>query len=109
MPRRSEALPGAAPADDHLVPPQPNPADSLFCLSIDLELRDVWELLDDAKLDWDERELRFVASALRVAFDRGWRQGKDAGDEEEYWEGVRQGYDEGYAAALADVPEWFAS
>jgi hypothetical protein len=43
----------------------------LRCLDIDVELRDVWALLDQLPGRWKKRQLQFFAGALRVSYDRG--------------------------------------
>jgi flagellar biosynthesis/type III secretory pathway protein FliH len=83
-------------------------AEESLCLEIDIELRDVWVYLDEMREIWDEPQLTVAACAMRVAFDRGRRQGETAGKadgyDEGYEDGHEQGYAEGYDMALAAAP-----
>jgi flagellar biosynthesis/type III secretory pathway protein FliH len=83
-------------------PPALDPT-TLLCLEIDIELRDAWELLDQAPDTWDDRHLAVIASAMRVAFDRGRRQGETAGRAAGYQDGYEDGHQEGHDTASADA------
>jgi hypothetical protein len=65
------------PASNHDLPALD--ATELLCLDIDMELTDVWEQLDQMRGLWDDLHLAVVASAMRVAFARGRRQGGELG------------------------------
>jgi flagellar biosynthesis/type III secretory pathway protein FliH len=84
-------------------PPALDPT-TLLCLEIDIELRDAWELLDQAPDIWDDLHLAITASAMRVAYDRGRRQGETAGRAAGYEDGYEDGHQEGYDSAFADAP-----
>ena len=77
---------------------------TLLCLDIDVELRDAWELLDQVPDVWDDLHLAVVASAMRVAYERGRRRGETAGRAAGYQDGYEDGHEEGYDTAFADVP-----
>lgn len=77
----------------------------LRCLDIDVELRDVWALLDQLPGRWKKRQLQFFAGALRVSYDRGLTAGKLAGFDEGFEEGHEQGYAEGVEEAQ-DPQSW---
>ncbi len=63
---------------DHLPALDPT---TLLCLEIDIELRNAWELLDQANDTWDDGHLAVIASAMRVAFVLGRRAaGSEDGD-----------------------------
>jgi hypothetical protein len=51
-------------------------ATRLRSLEIDIELRDIWELLDQRRDVWDDLQLAVTARAMRVAYDRGLRNGE---------------------------------
>lgn len=55
------------------------PAVEKRSLEIDLELRDVWELLDASDLANDLQHLAVAANMMRVAYDRGLRHGQAEG------------------------------
>ena len=82
-------------------PPALDPTTSL-CLEIDIELRDAWELLDQASETWDDRHLAVIANAMRVAYVRGRRQGETAGRAAGYQDGYEDGHQEGSDSAFAD-------
>lgn len=73
----------------------------LRSLEIDIELRDVWELIDQRRDLFDEPRLDIAARAMRVAFDRGRRLGETAGEAAGYERGYTDGYDEGCAELAA--------
>jgi hypothetical protein len=77
----------------------------LRCLDIDVELRDVWALLDQLPGRWKKRRLQFFAEALRVSYDRGLSAGKLAGFDEGFEEGHELGYAEGTEEADALKPQ----
>ena len=81
----------------------------LRSLEIDIELRDVWQLLDQRRDLFDDRRLEITARAMRVAFDRGRCLGETAGEAAGYEEGYMRGYDDGCADAydqgFAAAPE----
>jgi hypothetical protein len=92
---------------------RPTPSDAreptaaqLWSLGVDIELRDVWEVLDQMPDMWDDLHLAVIASVMGVAFDRGHRHGKVAGYDERYYEGhdegYRDGHDEGYRDGYDD-------
>jgi hypothetical protein len=92
MPQRPSAF------DD---PPELDPT-TLLCLEIDIELRDVWALLDQAPDMWNDRNLAVTANALRVAYARGRRQGETAGRAAGHQDGYEEGYEEGCDSAFVD-------
>jgi hypothetical protein len=51
-------------------------ATRLRSLEIDIELRDIWERLDQRRDVWDDLQLAVTARAMRVAYDRGLRNGE---------------------------------
>ena len=77
-------------------PPAPH-AWELRSLEIDIELRDVWRLLDQRRDLFDDLRLEIAARAMRVAFDRGRCLGKAEGEASGYEDGYALGYDDGYA------------
>ena len=81
----------------------------LQSLQIDIELRDVWQLIDQRRDLFDDLRLEITARAMRVAFERGRCLGETAGEAAGYEEGYTQGYDdgcaEGYDQGYAAVPE----
>ena len=79
-------------------------ATALLCLEIDIELRDAWELLDQATDAWNDGHLAVIASAMRVAYERGRCQGETAGRDAGYQDGYEDGRQEGYDSAFADLP-----
>jgi hypothetical protein len=82
-------------------------ATQLLSLEIDVELRDVWEQLDQRPDLWDDLLLRVTACAMRVAFERGRCQGeaadKDDAYEKGYSAGYEQGHEEGYEEGYDDA------
>ena len=81
----------------------------LQSLEIDIELRDVWQLIDQRRDLFDDLRLEITARAMRVAFDRGRCLGETAGEAAGYEEGYTQGYDdacaEAYDQGRAAAPE----
>ena len=69
----------------------------LQSLEIDIELRDVWWLIDQRRDLFDDLQLAITARAMRVAFDRGRCLGEAAGEAAGYEDGYIQGYDDGCA------------
>ena len=80
-------------------PPRAPHAWELQSLDIDIELRDVWQLVDQRRDLFDDLRLEIAARAMRVAFDRGRCVGETAGRDAGYDEGYAQGYDDGGAEA----------
>ena len=71
----------------------------LRSLEIDIELRDVWQLIDQRRDLFDDLRLEITARAMRVAFERGRGLGETASEAADYEEGYTQGYDDGCADA----------
>jgi hypothetical protein len=71
----------------------------LQSLEIDIELRDVWQLVDQRRDLFDEPRLEITARAMRVAFERGRCLGETGGRDAGYEEGYMHGYDDGCAEA----------
>jgi flagellar biosynthesis/type III secretory pathway protein FliH len=67
----------------------------LQCLEIDIELRDVWEVLDEMPDFSDDLQRTVTAMAMRIAYERGYRNGETAGQQAGFDDGHAQGYDEG--------------
>ena len=82
-------------------PPRAPDAWELQSLEIDIELRDVWQLIDQRRDLFDDLRLEIAARAMRVAFDRGRGVGESAGRDAGFEEGYAQGYDDG-GAEVAD-------
>ena len=75
-------------------PPALDPA-TLLCLEIDIDLRDAWQALDQALDVWDDLHLAVTATAMRVAYERGRRQGETDGIAAGYQAGYEDGHQEG--------------
>ena len=69
----------------------------LQSLQIDIELRDVWQLIDQRRDLFDDLRLEITAKAMRVAFERGRCFGETASEAAGYDEGYTHGYDDGCA------------
>ena len=76
--------------------PPPLDPTTLLCLEIDIELREAWEALDQALDFWDDPHLAVTASAMRVAYERGRRQGVTAGIAAGYQAGYEDGHEDGH-------------
>jgi flagellar biosynthesis/type III secretory pathway protein FliH len=75
-------------------PPALDP-ETLLCVEIDIDLRDVWEALDQALEVWDDQHLAVTASAMRVAYERGRVQGETEGISAGHQAGYEDGYEDG--------------
>lgn len=75
-------------------PPALDP-ETLLCLEIDIDLRDAWQALDQALDVWDDLHLAVTATAMRVAYERGRRQGETDGIAAGYQAGYEDGHQEG--------------
>ena len=76
-------------------PPALDP-ETLLCLEIDIDLRDAWQALDQALDVWDDLHLAVTATAMRVAYERGRRQGETDGIAAGYQAGYEHGYEDGH-------------
>ncbi len=69
----------------------------LRSLEIDIELRDIWQAIDQRRDLFDDLQLEITARAMRAAFERGRLLGEAASEDAGYEEGYIQGYDDGCA------------
>jgi len=94
-------VPRVSPPDSLPNLPELSPTDRRV-LEIDIELRDLWGLLGTSEIWEDVRQLTIAANVMRVAYERGFAAGEEAGFDGGYTEGLYTGYPLGYEEGLAD-------